>query len=178
MCTFQSSVLGAFFNTALGVTNETVKIINEKKNIEYRTRVALNNAKVAQNEALRQKQLGIDKSRMEKIAGIQEANKQKALSAASNLSLDSFTTKLNYEDNLDISELQADFIQNDYNAKAQGYFNQANNYIDQAKTYNRNYNTSLFRNALNALGKAAKVSNEWFENQRTNEDGLWRNFHG
>ena len=172
MCTFESNVLGTILNAAVGVSNEALNIINEKKNNEYRTRVALNNAKIAQSEALRQKQLGIEKSRLEKIQGIQDANRQKASYAASNLDINSFSNQLNYDDSLYSSDFSADAIQKEYDAKAQSYFNQANSYYSQAQNQQRLYNNSVFQNALNAIGKTGKVSSEWYE-QKTNNWGIF-----
>ena len=166
MCTFESNPFGALLNTTIGITNETLNYVNEKKNNEYRTRVALNNAKIAQDEALRQKQLGIEQSRLEKISGIQDANKQKALFGASNLDVDSFSNQLNYQDNLSFSDYKSNLIEGEYNKKAQSYINQANSYLNQTQKYQQDYNNSVFQNALNALGKTYKVSSEWYENNQ------------
>ena len=170
MCTFESNPLGAILNTTIGITNETLNFIDEKKNNEYRTRVALNNAKIAQSEALRQQQLGIEQSRLEKISGIQEANKLKARFASSNLDVNSLSNQLNYQDNLSFSDYKANLTERSYNATAQNYLNQSINYLNQAKNYQQDYNNSVFQNALNALGKTNKVAGEWYEGK---QGGIW-----
>lgn len=173
MCTVNSNPFGAILNLTTGITQEVLSYNTEKKNNEYRTRVALNNAQIAQNEALRQKQLGIEQSRLEKISGIQEANKQKAISAASNLDIASMTSQINYHDDINMADFRADMIEKEYDAKAQSYFNQSNNYLKQADSYQNQYNNSVFQNALNALGKTSKVSSDWYQERDKANDGGW-----
>ena len=173
MCTPDSNPLGTILNLATGITKEALNYNAERQNNEYKTRLALNNAQIAQNEALRQKQLGIEQSRLEKISGIQEANKQKAISAASNFDVASVTSQINYQDNISMSNYQADVIEEEYNTKAKSYFNQANSYLKQADSYQNQYNNSVFQNALNALGKTAKVSNEWISTKDKANSGGW-----
>ena len=117
MCTFSSEALGAILNTTIGISTQALNFKNEKRNNEYRTRVAINNANIAKNEALKQKQLGIDKARLEKISGIQEANKQKAMFASSGLDLNSDTTRFAYDDYLNLSDVSSSAIKNEYNSK-------------------------------------------------------------
>lgn len=171
MCTADSNPYDTFINIVTGVGTEVLNFNSDKKNYEYRTRLALNNAKIAQNEALRQQQLGIEQSRLEKISGIQEANKQKAISAASNLDVDSLTSQLNYDDNIFMSDYKADVIKKEYDARANSYLNQSNSYLNQAQDLQKQYNDSVFQNALNALGKTTKVSLDWYRKKDFSKDG-------
>lgn len=164
MCTFETSAISGLINGAFNLTNSAMQVQQNKKNHEYRMNVALKNAEISKNNALRQQQLGIDKSRLEKISGIKEANLLKAKNAASGIDLNSTTNQQNYDDMLNQSELNASVAKKEYDFTAQNYFNQANSYLEEANNMNRQYNNSVFQNALNALGKAKKVEHVWYEN--------------
>jgi len=171
MCTFGSNIAQVVFdvvNTAAGVVSQQKQI---KNNNEYRVKVAQNNATIANSEGLRQKQIGINKSRQEKIAGIKEANRLKAVNSASGFDLNSSTAMQNYGDILNLSKIDADITKSQYDTSANSYFQQANSYLSQANLYNEQYNNSVFSNTLNALGKTAKVASNWFDNE--NNDLYW-----
>ena len=159
----------------VGVTkvalNSTSKYSNLKANNEYRTQVAINNAKIAQNEALKQKQLGIEKSRLEKISSLQEISKLKSRNSASNLDIDSNTSRFNYQDVLDSSEIQANFIKKEYDSKANEYFKKANSYLNQANDYTRQYNNSLFGLQMGVLEDSALVAKSWYEKHEEDSGG-------
>ncbi|MBQ4646397.1 MAG: hypothetical protein IJB79_03520 [Candidatus Gastranaerophilales bacterium] len=135
-----------------------------KANNKYRTQVALNNAKIAQQEALRQNQLGIEKSRLDKITSMQELNKIKAKNSASNLDMMSLTNELSYIDSKNFTDASSQLIKNEYSAKANSYYRNANQYLAQASEYQKQYNQSLFDYSLNALGRFNQVAFDWYEN--------------
>ena len=70
----------------LNVAKMTSSIQNDNQQLKYQTQIAINNAKQAQNEALRQKQIGIDEARLEKIKGMQKLNSQIAKNSANGFS--------------------------------------------------------------------------------------------
>lgn len=151
----------------------------ESKNLKYKTQIALNNAKSAQNEALRQQQLGIEEARKEKIEGIKEANLQTAKNAASGLDAASSTSIQNYQDTIDTANANAASVKNQYDLKADSYFDSANSYLNQINEYNNSYNASLYSNAINSLGSVGKVAGKWYESKKEGkkegrvDDGGW-----
>lgn len=175
MCTPHTYLPTATSNMLLGVlkgvgvvsnvasTIEDVR--NNKANSVYQTQVALNNAKIAQNEAMRQRQIGIEKSRLEKIAGLQELSQLQAKNSASNLDMMSKTNQLAYQDVFNLSNAKAGTIQKEYNTSANSYFNQAYSYYNQANSYKDKYNQSLFSYGANALGKYSQVAYDWYTNK-------------
>ena len=136
-----------------------------KDNYKYRTQVALNNAKMAQNEALKEKQLGIEKARLEKISGLQKISKMQAKNSASNLDMMSQTNRLAYQDALDYSNANANLVKSQHDLQAQNYFNQANSYLNQAQIYKKQYRQSMFDYTFNALGKYGQVASDWYQNR-------------
>ena len=150
----------------VGVVSNVASTIEDvrsnKANSAYQTQVALNNAKIAQNEAMRQRQIGIEKSRLEKIAGLQEISQLQAKNSASNLDMMSKTNQLAYQDVFNLSNNKASAVQKEYNTNANSYFSQANNYYNQANSYKNKYNQSLFGYATNALGKYSQVAYDWY----------------
>lgn len=164
MCTPALGAISAISSIATGVLGEVSNIKSNRDNYKYRTQVALNNAKIAQDEALRQQQLGIEKSRLEKIEGIQKANKLKAINSASGFDLNSQTNTLAYQDVTDLADYNAENIKKEYEVRADSYFNQANSYLNSAKQARKEYNQSLFDYSLNALGKIQNVAGSWYSN--------------
>lgn len=163
MCTIGSTVARALIDvtgTAAGLITQQAEA---KANNEYRMQVALNNANAAKEEALRQQQLGINKSRQEKISGLYEANKLKAQNSASGLDIQSQTSEMMYQDVLNNSFSEAENTKNEYNTVAKSYFDQANSYLQEAGATNKQYNNSVFSNAMNALGKTGKVTSSWYD---------------
>lgn len=163
MCVPSANLTGSILNTAISGAKAIGEVSNMKSNYAYQTQIALNNAKNAQNEALRQKQLGIEKSRLEKISGLQETNKLKAINAANNLDMMSQTAQLSYQDVQDSANNSANSIKSSYDAVSESYFARANSYLETAKNYKKEYNKSIFNHSLNALGKMNLVANEWYE---------------
>lgn len=147
------------------VSDTVSSYYTNKANSAYQVQSALNSAKIAQNEAMRQRQLGIEKSRLEKISALQEVSKLQARNSASNLDSMSQTNKLAYQDALNLANINADTVQKEYNTNANSYFNQANNYYNQASSYKEKYNQSLFSYSMNALNKASQVASVWYENR-------------
>ena len=121
---------------------------------------------MAQNEALRQKQLGIEESRKEQIKGINKVNALLARNSASGLDANSLTNQYGYSDILKESEINSGLIKKEYDLAASEYFNKASSYFNEANINNSSYNQSLFNNAVNALGKTTKVATDWYVNSR------------
>ena len=132
-----------------------------KKTNEYRAQIAKNNIQNSVNEARKQQQLGIDKSREEKIEGLKNANRLKAQNAASGFDINSTTNNLNYSDILNTAQANADNIQTRYNENADNYFQRANSYITN---YNMNSSINQEKNDLfaTALGSVSKVAKNWY----------------
>lgn len=166
--TESSNLLNSVFK-GVGVANTIASTLSDyktyKTNAAYRTQITLNNAKNAQNEANRQRQLGIEQSRVQKIKGIQEANLLKAKNSASGLDLMSQTNKYAYQDAYNMANLNALSTKKEYENQAINYFNQANSYLNQAYQSNKQYNQTIFDYSLNALGKFNQVANQWYENR-------------
>ena len=175
MCS-PTDIISGVFQAGKLVAGSVSEYSNIKANNEYRTQVAINNAKIAQNEALKQKQIGLEKSRLEKISSMQEISKNRAQNAASNFDLSSDTNEYNYQDMLNMSQLQANYIQNEYNAKANDYFNRANSYINQAGDYNRQYNNSLKNLTFAALQDSAQVAKSWYDSYQDELGGEYGYF--
>ena len=146
----------------IGVASTVGDFVQERKENKYRTQVAVNNAKNAQNEALRQKQMGIEKAREEKIAGIEQKNRQIAINSAGGFDAMSGTNQYSYQDIKDKANSSAISAQKSYNLQADSYFDTANSYLKQANEYNRSYNASFFQNSLQYLGNASKVAQNWY----------------
>lgn len=151
------------FNLTSSLASNATEYYANKDNLKYRTQIALNNAKNAQNEALRQKQLGIDSARLEKIEGIRAANILKAQNSATGLDVSSQTSKYSYEDVYQQADINANLARKEYDLNSSAYFRQANNYLNEVNNYQKSYNNALFNNALNALGKTQKVAEEWYD---------------
>lgn len=147
---------------AMSIGKTAFEVSQQSRNNDYRSQVAITNAKNAQNEAKKQIQLGIEKSRNEKISGIQKANALLAQNASSNTDAFSQTNLQNFSDIKDISFSNADSIQDGYYAKADTYFSKANSYLYANKVNNQNYKNSLYKTALNSLGNYTQVALDWY----------------
>lgn len=156
-------VVGATISTVTGITSKAIQINQQSKEFKYRQQLAINNAKNANNEALRQKQLGIDESRKEKILGLKEASRQKAINSAGNFNLNSETLNFGQNDILNQYNNQAKAIENSYNLKSDYYFNQANSYLNQANQTNKSYKNYVFNTSINSLNELSQVSQEWYK---------------
>ena len=147
---------------AANIGKSVIDYNQQSKANEYRSQVAINNIKSAQDEAKRQIQLGIEKSREEKILGIKKANALLAKSASSNTDAVSDSNLQNYYDIQDMSNLNAQNIQNEYNLKADAYFDKANSYLNSYRTSQKTYRNSVLKNAVNSLGGYSKVASSWY----------------
>ena len=159
------NAVSAVVNSAVGLVNKAIEVDQQSKEFKYRQQLAINNAKRANNEALRQKQLGIDEARKEKIQGIQEANRQKAINSAINFDLNSETLNNTYEDIINQYKNQAKTIENSYNMKSNQYFTQANSYLNQAKQANDSYKNYILKTSINSLDDFGQVSSEWYSKE-------------
>lgn len=166
-----ASVGKILFDAVSQVAPDVVNFSKEKATQKYRTQLAINNIQTAQNEALRQRQLGINESRLQKIQGINDASKNRAITSASGFEVDSQTNLYSYKDIIDTSNANAKNIKNNYELKADSYFNQANSYLTQAHEQQKAYNSSLFNSTLSSLGSFSKVASDWYEKD-TDDGGL------
>ena len=146
--------------------NTSNSVLAQKSNNDYRTQVALYNAKQAQNEAHRQQQIGIEKARVQKIEGIYQANNVLAKQSASNLDGTSFNSNLAYQDILDNSNMQSKVVKNEYFSKANDYFKQANSYLNQLNYNQKQYNKNLVYTGLTGLGQTYQVASDWYQEQK------------
>ena len=172
MCVPTAVSAGKIFADVVSqVVPDVINYSNTRDNYKYRTQIALNNANSAKDEALRQKQLGINQARLEKISGLKELNKQRAISSASGFDLNSQTNQYSYEDAINAANSNAVNVQSKYDLQADSYFNQANSYLSQAKEQQKAYNSSLFNSTINSLGGFGKVAKEWYK-EDSNDGGL------
>lgn len=153
----------------LKITTQVASTVNEVKtqemNNKYRAQVAINNVKEAQNNAKELQQAGIEKSRLQKIEGLRQIERQKAQNGANGFNLNSFTNTQSYDDTLSGYNSNAQNILDDYNSKADSYYSKANNYLN---SYTNNYNQNQYKSAVNALGNTLSVAKTWYSN--TKED--------
>lgn len=167
--------------TALGlVKNVGGNILSskaEEKNYKYKTQIAINNAKSANAEALRQRQLGIEEARKEKIDGLQQASLQAAKGAAGGMDITSATNKQNYQDSIDAANNNAQSTKNQYDLKADSYFENANSYLSQIDGYKASYKNSIFNNKINSLSSIQSVADNWYQNKKEEDEkngGIWQ----
>ncbi|MBQ8848479.1 MAG: hypothetical protein IJ003_05995 [Candidatus Gastranaerophilales bacterium] len=147
----------------LNVAKMTSSIQNDNQQLKYQTQIAINNAKQAQNEALRQKQIGIDEARLEKIKGMQKLNSQIAKNSANGFDAYSQTNIENYSDIYSDTLNSANAVKNNYDNSAIDYFQTANEYLNQAKQTKKQYNSNLFKKGMTYLGQFNKVADSWLE---------------
>jgi len=168
MCTPGASLKGV--GTALGLVQDIggnmLSAKAEAKNYKYKTQIAINNAKSANAEALRQKQLGIEEARKEKIEGIKQANLQTAKNAAGGMDITSTTSKQNYRDSIDTANNNALETKNQYNLKADSYFDNARSYLNEIDGYKTSYKNSMFNNSINSLNSVHSVADNWYEDKK------------
>lgn len=154
------SVLTAAVGTGASIITSSM----QQKTEEYKTQIALNQAKSAQNEAQRQRQLGIEQAREERIEGLKNISRMQAQNAASGFDVYSTTNMYNYED-MDIEyQNNAQNILESYYAKAQGYDEQAQSYVDSLNLSIMNNNLRETRNLYTSLGNTKKAAQKWYEN--------------
>jgi len=151
-------------NAATGIGKTILDYNQQTKNNEYRTQVAINNITAAQNEAKRQSQIGIEKSREEKIEGLKRANSLLAKNAASNTNVFSGSNFLNYQDEQNLSFNNAQNILDSYNQKSASYYQRARNYYNNYQQSQKQYKSSMMKSALNSLGNYTKVASNWYSN--------------
>ena len=149
--------------SAMNLASTINEVQTQKKEAKYRTQIAINNAKNAQNEALRQKQMGIEESRKEKVLGIQEANKKLVQNASNGFSALDGTNQFLYQDIHNQADYKSDKITSLYNLRADSYFNKANDFLNQANKYSKDYNSSMFQKGMQYLGNVNKVAQNWYE---------------
>lgn len=168
MCTGDPSSILSGIASIAGIINKVNDVNQTVQEQDYRAQVAINNAKTAENEALRQRQLGIDESRREKILGFQEANKMAAKNAASGFNVSSETMTYGYNDVLSSAYSNAESIKEAYELNAQSYDDQAKSYYESASLAKENAKNYLLNSALVGLGQASLAASDWY-NKRQEE---------
>ena len=150
--------------TTVGMIAAKTAINNReiKKEAEYRAQVAINNIKNSQNEAQTQQQIGIEKSREEKISGMKKASMVLAKNASSGADTIYDTNYQNYLDEIEASNNSAQSIIDEYNLKADSYFQKANDYYLDYQNQRKQYKNSFMKNALNSLGSFSSVASNWY----------------
>ena len=155
-------------NAAASISKTVIEYNQQEKNNEYRKQVAINNIKNANAEAQRQVQLGIDKSREEKIEGLKKASYLMTQNAASNFDVSSGSNFMNYQDIQNTSFSSAQDILDSYNYKADTYFNKANSYLNNYLYSQKAYKNSVLKSAITSLGNYSKVALSWYSNSGDN----------
>ena len=172
MCVPTAASVGkVLFDTVSQIAPEVVNFSQAKSTQKYRTQLAINNAKNSQNEALRQRQIGINEARIQKISGINDASKLKAINSSSGFDVNSKTNLYSFQDVIEDSNSKAANIIDNYNLKSDSYFSQANSYLSQAREQQKAYNSSLFASSMNSLGNFTKVAKDWYKDDSA-EGGL------
>ena len=149
--------------TVARVASEVNQQAQQKKEYEYRSQIALNNIKTAHDDAREQIQLGIDKSREQKIEGMKKASMLLAKNASGGFDALSDSNYQNYTDTIDSYNEDAQKIMDDYNQSADSYFQKANSYLNDYNYQAYAYNKSAKKSALNSLGNYTKVALSWFK---------------
>ena len=109
-------------------------------------------------------QIGIEKSREEKIEGIKKASSLLAQNASSGVSATTDSNLINYEDIQNSYYNSAQNTLNSYNVRAQEYNDKANYYLNELNYSQKNYKSSVFKSALNSLNTYSKVASSWYSN--------------
>lgn len=165
MCVAASSTaVFSIVSAALGAGASIVTSSMQRKTEEYKTQIALNQVKSAQNEAQRQRQLGIEEARKERIEGLKNISRMQAQNASNGFDTYSVTNLYNYEDTANEYESNANNILESYYAKAQGYDEKAQQYIDNLTVSNMNQDLKETSNFFTSLGNTRKAAHKWYEN--------------
>ena len=143
-----SSVLGLYDNA---------------KTQEYRTQVAIANAKNSANEASYQKQLGIEESRKQKLEGQRQASEQMAQAGAMGFDINSDTSLMNFQDTIDFANNEAQETEDKYDLISKQYLDKVNDYLTSANISTDSYNSNLYSKAINYLGSTNWVSKNWYK---------------
>ena len=162
MCVATAAIT-TLIGTALSVGNMIAQNKAEEKTNEYKQQIAINQVKSAQEEAQRQKQLGIEKSREEKIKGLKEISKLQAQSASSGFDMNSQTNLFNYDDVETSYDNSANNILDSYYNNAKAYSDKADQYRTQIKIDNVETDLKNKQEFMNALGKTTKVALNWYD---------------
>jgi len=161
MCTVDSVVKGVAIVARTVVP--AVKTYQEQKdNLKYRTNLALNNMKEAKNNALAQKQAGIEEARKQKISGLRLANEMFNQNASYGFEADSGNNLYNYDDTIENYYNTAFDTQHTYDVRADNYFESANEYLKSAKSYQQQSKKVGWKVTKNALGNTTSVASKWF----------------
>ena len=161
MCTIANVIKGVV--GVAGVAISAARNYNEQKDtLNYRTSLALNNMKEAKENAYAQKQLGIEEARKQKIEGIKRAKELIAQNAAGGFSFDSGNNLYNYNDEIDATYQDAYNSQQQYNIRADNYFEKARAYLNEAKNYQQEKKDLKHNFFSTSLGSTRSVANKWF----------------
>ncbi len=137
-------------------------MMENKQNAKYRIQASISNAQNAANEALRQRQLGIENARKEKLEGMKESGKLAAKNASNGFDIYSDTNNYNMQSITDSANAQAQEVDKKYNRVADDYYNRANEYLRGANQYRKQYNSSVWDEAFAVLGSTNNVAKNWY----------------
>lgn len=147
-----ATLVGSALSAATTIVGNNI----QRKNDEYKTQIAVNQIKSQQNEAQRQRQLGIDKSREEKIQGLKTVSKLKAINASNGFDTSSQTNLYNYDDTKNEYDYSANNILESYYSNAEKYDEQARNNISDLNFKNDT-------KKLNSIGSTLQVAEDWYK---------------
>lgn len=161
MCT-----IGQTFQGILSFSNAIFPAINEyneqKSNLNYRTTLALKNMETAKQEAYAQKQLGIEEARKQKIQGLKESKKLMAQNASGGFTVSGGNNLYNYDSAINEAYSSAEDIQNTYAIRSDNYFEKANDYLNEAKSLQKEKKNAKWNSIKTALGSTTSVAKRWY----------------
>lgn len=163
MCILQAQAILTASKFIMDTASNVAEYQKSKAQNTYRAQVAINNAKIANDEALKQKQMGIDKARAEKIEGLSEQSKLMAQNSASGFDISSNTNLFNYEDVVNKADNEASDIKKQYDNNAQSYFNKAGEYLTDAENIKKSSKDNLFNMGMGILQSTKNVADKWFD---------------
>ncbi len=178
MCTPDVTAIVTLASKATSMFSDVMKEKETEKNYDYRIQMAVNNANLAKNEALKQQQMGIDSSRKEYLDKSRQIAALKAKNAASNLDIYSSTDMFNYNDINDMALNSSQDVKDQYQQKANSYFDKANDYLYQAQDYKNEYKEIKRKQKWARLDSGFTVANKWFESSDDNSSSSSKNKPG
>lgn len=164
-------IITTTLTSAIAVAANISKAQAEQNNFEYQKQVAISNYNSNLDESYRQKQLGIEEARKEKIEGMYQANLLASKNASSGFSLYSDTTQENYNNIIDSYNAKANSTLENYEVNAEKYANKANLFLKQSENLTSKYNNSLFKNAMTSLGNSTLVNPQWYSTTQGENNG-------
>lgn len=161
-------------STAISIPTSIQQSKNTQAMYNYQAKVNENNAKIANENAVQERQSGLEEARQQRIKTLQAIGSQQVAMAGNGIDITSGTALDTIEDTAQYGELDA--LMTQYNAErtALNYEQQASNFNNQAnldKIAAQNAATAGRINSMTAmgngmsniagLGNMGKVSNKW-----------------